>query len=161
MVKPFTSNWLIDKCCLPNVNMPESEKTLIGKFKPPIAQMETSIEGAIIEESKALGEGFDKLFIDVVDEVFSMLGESAKRAIYIHLERKFKLRKEEIPKKILEFSRAVERIFGAAAKMIEINIMRRLYEKIDDDFVYYPEKENLVFAEYVVALRKHYYTGKA
>ncbi|MEM3550403.1 MAG: hypothetical protein QXV01_04850 [Candidatus Bathyarchaeia archaeon] len=161
MAKPFTSNWLIYKCCLPNANMPESGRAVNGKVKPPIAQMETSIEGAMIEEPKVLGEGFDRILIEVVDEVFSMLGESARKAIYNHLERKFRIRKEEIPKKIGEFSRAVEKIFGTAAKMIEINIMRRLYEKVDDDFVYYPEKESVVFAEYVAALRKHYYTGKA
>jgi hypothetical protein len=99
---------------------------------------------------------FNRLLLEVVDEVFSMLGEPAKQVVYKHLEKKFKIRREDIPNEIWMFSRAVEKLFGAGARLIEINIMRRLYEKTDDNFTYYPEREELAFTEYISALRRHY-----
>ncbi len=156
MKRPFTSNWLIYKCCTPtNNSYMESEKKAYASLKSHTPQIGTFIY-ATTENSKVKIEGFNRLLLEVVDEVFSMLGESAKKVVYKHLEKKFKIRREDIPNKIWMFSHAVEKLFGAGARLIEINIMRRLYEKIDDNFTYYPEREDVAFAEYISALRRHY-----
>ena len=39
-------------------------------------------------------DGFNLIMLEAVDEALSFLGESAKRAIYYHLEEKFKIRRE-------------------------------------------------------------------
>jgi hypothetical protein len=55
--------------------------------------------------------------------------------------------------KIDEFANAIEKIFGLAAKFLEIQIMKHLYEKVGHVFKYFPEQNDLVFTEYVTAAR--------
>jgi len=96
---------------------------------------------------------FEKLLLEAVDETLSSLGDSSKEAIYFHLEKTFSINKQDIPHKIEEFANAVEKIFGPGAKLLEIKIMKRLYEKIGPVFKYFPERDDLVFTEYVAAAR--------
>jgi len=98
---------------------------------------------------------FEKLLLETVDEGLSSLGDSAKHAIYFHLKNTFNISKRDIPYKIEEFADALEKIFGLGAKPIEILIMQRLYEKVGG-VVQYPRYENLVFAEYVAAVRQSF-----
>ncbi|MGQ9624276.1 MAG: hypothetical protein ACUVT9_02780 [Candidatus Bathycorpusculaceae bacterium] len=72
---------------------------------------------------------FQKTLLTAIDEGLSSLGESPKQAIIFHLENSFKLRKEEIPANLTEFSKALEKIFGEGAKYLEKLIVKRLYEK--------------------------------
>ena len=95
---------------------------------------------------------FETALIEAVDEGFSPFGHSSKQAIYFHLENTFKIKKQEIPCKIEEFADAIEKIFGAGAKLIEIRIIEALHERIQD-FVHLPKKGELVFTEYVANLR--------
>jgi len=95
---------------------------------------------------------FETALIEAVDEGFSPFGNSSKQAIYFHLENTFKIKKQEIPCKIEEFADAIEKIFGAGAKLIEIRIIEALHERIQD-FVHLPKKGELVFTEYVANLR--------
>jgi len=55
---------------------------------------------------------FDELLLEAIDEALSSLGESAKQSIYFHLQDKFKISREEIPKHIKEFAEGLEKIFG-------------------------------------------------
>jgi len=96
--------------------------------------------------------------IEAVDEVFSSIGHSCKQAIYFRLENTFKIKKQEIPLKIEDFANAIEQIFGIGAKFIEMKIIEVLHEKTQD-FVYFPEKEDLVFTEYVAGLRSFFMTA--
>ena len=73
---------------------------------------------------------FEIVLLEAVDEAFSTLGESVKASIYFHLEHKFIIPKQDIPYRIDDFSDALERIFGVAAKHLEILIMKKLHEKI-------------------------------
>jgi nucleoside-diphosphate-sugar epimerase len=102
---------------------------------------------------------FEKLLLETVDEGLSSLGDSAKHAIYFHLENTFNISKRNIPYKIEEFADALEKIFGLGAKPIEILIMQRLYEKVGG-VVQYPEQKDLVFAEYVAAARQSFLKKK-
>jgi len=98
---------------------------------------------------------FKKLLLEAVDEVLSLLGDSSKHAIYFYLEKKFTIKKQDIPNKIQEFANALENIFGHGAKVLEIQIMKQLYEKVGHDFTYFPEKDDLLFTEYVEAAYMH------
>lgn len=94
---------------------------------------------------------FEKLLLEAVDEGLSSLGDSQKQAVYFCLEETFAVKKQDIPNKIEEFVNAIEKIFGNGAKILEIQIMRHLYERVGPDFEYSPEKDDLVFTEYVEA----------
>lgn len=102
---------------------------------------------------------FDKLLLEAMDEALASLGESARQAIYFHLEKRFKIRKSEIPYRISEFTEGLEKIFGFGAQFIEILVMKRLHEKIGEPLEWDKKKE-LVFAEYVVAARRSFQKKK-
>ncbi len=102
---------------------------------------------------------FEKLLLEAVDEGLSSLGDSAKHAIYFHLKKTFKISKRDIPYKIEEFADALEKIFGLGAKPLEVLIMKHLYEKVGG-VVEYPKHEDLVFTEYVVAVKQSFLKKK-
>ena len=74
---------------------------------------------------------FSKILLSVVDESLSSLGNSSKQAIFFHLESSFKIKKENIPTNLTEFSKALEGIFGPGATHLEKLIIRHLYEKLN------------------------------
>lgn len=102
---------------------------------------------------------FDELLLEAVDEVLSSLGKSPKQAIYFYLEEHFQLRKNEIPCNVVGFADAIEKIFGLCASFLEILIMKRLHEKVGDDFKWRLSKD-LKFIEYVEAVRQDFLKTK-
>jgi hypothetical protein len=98
---------------------------------------------------------FEAIMLKAVDEIFSSFGRSCKKAIYLQLNRTFKIKKKEIPFKIAEFADALEEIFGIGAKFIELEIIEKLHKK-SPNFIYSPTMGNLVFAEYVASLRRFF-----
>lgn len=97
--------------------------------------------------------GFEILLLGAVDEVLSSLGDTLEQTIYSHLEKAFNISKLDIPHKIDEFASAIERSFGVGAKLLEIQIMKRIHEKIGPSFKYSPKRNDLIFTEYVNAAR--------
>jgi hypothetical protein len=91
--------------------------------------------------------------LEAIDEGLSLLGESAKQAIYCHLGKTFKITRQDIPYRIEEFTDAIEGIFGAGAKIVEIQIMKCLYKKVGYTFKHYPKQKNLTFTEYIAAVK--------
>ena len=73
---------------------------------------------------------FAKLLIAAVEESLASLGNSSKQSIFYHLETSFKLKKENIPANLTEFTIALERIFGPGAPYLEKLIAQRLNEKL-------------------------------
>jgi len=98
---------------------------------------------------------FEDLLIEAVDDSLVSLGESARQAIYFHLEDKFKIMKNEIPHRLGEFVDGLERIFGLGARFIEILIMKNLYEKIGQPLEWNESKE-LLFVNYVEAAKQSF-----
>lgn len=93
-----------------------------------------------------------KILLEAVEEGLSSLGDSPKQAIFFHLETSFKIKKDEIPANLTEFSKALEKIFGPGASYLERLIAKRLYEKLGLEF---EEGENWDFLEYVDNVKKH------
>lgn len=96
---------------------------------------------------------FNRILLEAVDDALASLGDSAKQAIYFHLEDRFRVAKKDIPSHLDNFESGLEKIFGAGAKFIEILIMKKLHEKLGHPLEWDESKE-LVFAEYVTAARK-------
>jgi hypothetical protein len=87
---------------------------------------------------------FSKILLSAVDESLSSLGDSSKQAIFFHLETAFKIKKENIPSDLTEFSKALEGIFGPGASYLEKLIVKNLYEKLhlsceDSAYLAFPE----------------------
>src|SRR3989304_7537998 len=113
---------------------------LPSTFEPKL-QSDISEKVSILELPR--NRCFEELLAEAVDEGLSSLGDSAKQAIYFHLEKTFSIEKQNIPNKFEEFTNAIEKIFGLGAKTLEIRIIKSLYEKVGRDFKYFPEKENI------------------
>ena len=96
---------------------------------------------------------FENILLESIDEGLSCLGEHAKEAVYQHLKNKYALNKQDIPYIIEDFTDAIEDIFQAAAKLIEIKIMKILFTKIGDVNVPIDNPENWEFTNYIYALR--------
>jgi hypothetical protein len=95
---------------------------------------------------------FEQLVNETVDDAFSSLGTVCRQAIYDYLETKYKLKKNDITDHIMEFSEALEQIFGGAAALLEIEMMRRLCQKVPQ-FKHWLEG-TLTFQDYVNALSR-------
>ncbi len=114
-----------------------------------------------IEESKPVAvklgtskSDFEKFLIDAVDQELSILGDDAKKATYSCLKGTFGIKKHEIPNKIEEFAFALERIFGAGAKVLEVRIIESVCRRVNN-FKYFPKHGDIFFADYLIALRSH------
>ena len=95
----------------------------------------------------------DSLISEVVDNSLSCFGNPFKQYVYAKLDKNYQIKKQEIPSRISDFANALEDIFGAGAKLIEMRIIQDLHEKAQG-FVYVPSGDDLVFTEYVESLRK-------
>jgi hypothetical protein len=100
-------------------------------------------------------KAFGRLFLEAVDEALASLGDSARQSIYFHLENKFKIERDEIPQRVEDFAEGLEKIFGVGAQVLEILIMKKLYERTGQPLQWDKSKE-LIFAEYVAAARRSF-----
>jgi hypothetical protein len=50
---------------------------------------------------------FEEILMVSIDEVFSSLGEGVATSLYFYLKKEFKIKKQEIPERISEFSNAL------------------------------------------------------
>ncbi len=99
-------------------------------------------------------ENFQKLILEAIDYGFSNLGNCSKKRLYKILEEEFNIKKEEIPQKIQEFTKAIEEIFGLAAKIIEIQIMKWLYRKINSKCTFHLQETDFSFTKYIEVIRE-------
>jgi len=137
MKKPSTERYT-NQMCLPTVMKHEDKHVL--------REMPFTF-GDLFER----GSSFGKLLVQAVDEGLSALGESGRQAVYECLETTFGIRRDDIPRRVDEFSDALHKVFGDSAKLLEIQIMKNLYMKVGDIAEYFQEKEDITFTEYVAA----------
>lgn len=97
---------------------------------------------------------FEELLLEAIDEGLSFLGESPKEAIYFHLEKTFKIKRQDIPYRIEGFTKAIERMFGTGAKIVEIRIMKCIFNRVGCTVKNYQRPENLEFTEYIAAIKR-------
>ncbi len=140
MKRAFKSSWHADQVCLKSMAIESDIQPSIG----------TSLVSASTI-SLTHNHGFEKLLLRAVDGGLSSLGDSSKQALYTHLENVFNINKEEIPDRMNKFAEALEEIFGFGARLLEIRIMKCLYEEVGETFKYVPKQVDLKFSEYLAA----------
>jgi hypothetical protein len=94
----------------------------------------------------------DRLLVSAIDEALTYPGESVKQSIYFHIEKQFKVARNEIPENLEEFQVGLEKIFAASACFIEIQIMKNLHKKIGLPLKM--ESEKFGFVDYVDVAKK-------
>ena len=97
----------------------------------------------------------DLTIIEAIDESLTSFGESVKQVVYFQLENTYHVKKQDIPRKIEEFVKAVEGIFGIGARLIEMKILQTLYARMHE-FTYFPESKDLVFRDYVQSIQSFF-----
>ena len=117
-----------------------------------IPEIQTSQKKFALNKPRSSESIFEKFLIDVVEEGLSSLGDSCKDTIYFYLRRRFQIGKQEIPHEIEAFTSALEEIFGAGARLIELRIIEALYQRVNR-FKYFPKQRDITFTEYVTAMR--------
>jgi hypothetical protein len=96
---------------------------------------------------------FQRIFLEAAHEAFGLFGKRVEQSIYSQLEDTFKIAKKDIPLHVEKFTRALEKIFGPGATLLEIEMMKSLHEKVGPGFKYHTKNENLTFPEYLKAIR--------
>ena len=84
---------------------------------------------AVVSATVDTKELFYKLLEEAIDEAFSCLGESPRKAIYTYLKNSFGIEKHEIPYRINDFSVVLEKIFGPGARTLEILCIKNIQAK--------------------------------
>jgi hypothetical protein len=79
------------------------------------------------------------------------LGESSRKAIFIYIEKKYRLKQDEYPKQLKTFHEGLTGIFGVGADTIEQQIAKALYRRLGLD---YKEHEKWTIIEYVEEAKK-------
>lgn len=105
---------------------------------------------------------FGKLLLKAVDSALLSLGDSARQSVYFHLEKKFRITREDVPNRIDDFSRGLERIFGEGAKFLEILVMKKLYEEMGfkGEILKVEQRKEFRFSDYVKAAEQKYLEAK-
>jgi hypothetical protein len=147
----FTRNWYQYNTHTCQISVKPTEYNIKTKANNHWIKKRVSTNPKISEQNNRIG--FEKLLQEAIDEGFSMLGESAKKAIYFHLEKIYKMNRRDIPVRIEEFINAIEEIFGTGAKILEIQIMKCLFKKVNLKLTNYSEQK-LTFKEYIAALKR-------
>jgi hypothetical protein len=79
-------------------------------------------------------QSFYDVLLNSIDKAFSSLGDSAKTAIYFHLENLFEIKKLDIPFRIDDFQNALERLFGIGSRHLEILFIKNLHEELNTPY---------------------------
>ena len=87
-----------------------------------------------------------KVILEAVDEALGTLGESARQTIYWHIDRKYKLRREDIPEKLQALPLALDSLLLAGGRVVERLIAQSLCKKFG---VAYEEHADWRLVDYV------------
>jgi len=86
-----------------------------------------------------------------IDAAFKELGPSVADALYFYLENSFNLKKNEVPRRIETFSKALQSIFGEGAKIIEKVCIKKLQQEFKINVV----EEGIGLVNAVEIIRKY------
>jgi len=90
---------------------------------------------------------FNQLILEAVDEGLSILGgDPVKSAFYYHLEKRAKIKRNEIPDKLAAFHDALADLFFDGSVILERRISRHLYGRLGLEL---PTDDGFSISDYV------------
>lgn len=75
----------------------------------------------------------DRILIEVVDETLSILGDQTRKVIYVTLQEKYGLKKEDIHDNIGVLESIMYQMFGITAAVLKEEIIQRLKDRLEAD----------------------------
>jgi len=108
---------------------------------------------------------FDAVLLEAIDEALLVYGENTRSAFYEYFEKALSIAKNDIPRRIEDFSSGLEGLFGLGSKSLEIMVMMQLHLKIGVVWEYTLPNQNtrlqkvlpdLTFKEYVAFAKKYF-----
>ncbi len=107
-----------------------------------------------LTKSENCNPKFEVLFLEAVDSAFAMMGDHARRRLWIFVENRIGVNQIENGSDLEGFAEALEDVLGPAAQLVEMRIMQYLHDRVPS-FRYSLTKGELSFLSYVQALQ-HY-----
>jgi len=83
--------------------------------------------------------GNRKIILEAIDEGLSIMGEKLKGTVYYFVEKRYGLRKEDVPTDLKKFQDALYSIFGLGANVIGKHIISCLERKLELELPIEPE----------------------
>jgi hypothetical protein len=84
---------------------------------------------------------FDDALVQAVDEALMSFGESVKKIIYFHLNNKYSISREDIPKKPEIFVLAIQSLLGMGASSIVILVLTILCKKYGLNYAFLSHRD--------------------
>lgn len=112
----------------------------------------SSIPEIRINSSEIINPNFEELVIEAIDQALLKLGEETKQSVYSLLEVDYKLARKDIPNRLGDFVNALEQIFGISALLIEIDVLKKIRQKVPS-FTFIIENADLNFKDYLKSLK--------
>jgi hypothetical protein len=78
-----------------------------------------------------LNNNFYLFIFETRDETLSSLGESSKTVIYLNVEEKLSIKREEIPNHLEDFLDHLNKVFGSGTQYFDILFMKNLNTKLN------------------------------
>jgi len=96
---------------------------------------------------------FGEVLLESIDDSLQILGEEPKNAVYQYLSTMQSLDRKDIPDRLEDFQSGLKNALGAAARVVERLILRKLYQKIGSTF---RETSEYEFSEHVNEARRRF-----
>ncbi len=93
----------------------------------------------------------DQVLVGAIDEALMVIGEPAKKILYYHIENKYLLKPEDIPKKPELFTLALKSLLGAGGAYVESLILKKVCKEFG---VEYESVKNTQFDEAIRVIRQ-------
>lgn len=96
---------------------------------------------------------FPQVLLESIDESFSILGSEPSAAVYQYLVTICSLPRNEIPDRIQDFDTGIKKALGAASKVIERMILRKVFDKLGFAL---RESQQLDFVDYITDAKRRF-----
>jgi len=96
--------------------------------------------------------GVEEALVQAIDNGLLALGEIVRDTLYDRFDKKYQLKREEIPEKLDAFHNALQMMLGAGARVIETQIAKSLVSRLNLDFT---ENVDWTIVDYFDLARKN------
>ncbi|MEM3608199.1 MAG: hypothetical protein QW238_04970 [Candidatus Bathyarchaeia archaeon] len=95
----------------------------------------------------------ERELLESIDEGLLALGSNVRQVLYLHLERHYKVRREDIPERIDKLHEVLRGLLGDGGEVLEKFIARRFYSRLGLDFI---DHKGWTLTDYVENARNIY-----